>query len=166
MRRMRNILVALMILVLTTGCYSLECTLNHAVNTTYTICDADGQEQALTDTLWVVASRPEAGVDSVLVNRLVAKSSFTLPCSFQQDEDVMFMVFHAPDDDELIVDTVCVRKTNLPQFESMECQPTFFHELQEVTTTHNRIDSIVIKDATVNYDTTKKNLYIYLRSFD
>ena len=57
-----------------------------------------------------------------------------------------------------------IRKEDHPHFESVDCNPSFFHTLKAAETTRHGIDSIVIKYSTVNYDTTKEHLYIYFKS--
>ena len=61
------------------------------------------------------------------------------------------------------LDTVTVTKENHPHFESVDCSPAYFHTITAVSTTHNAIDSVVIKNPDVNYDTSKKHFYIYFK---
>ena len=59
------------------------------------------------------------------------------------------------------LDTLVVSKQDLPHFESPECAPAYFHKITAVSCTHHGIDSVAINYPDVNYDTSKKHLYIY-----
>ena len=62
------------------------------------------------------------------------------------------------------VDTVRIKKENFAHFESVDCQAAYFHEITSVMTTHNIIDSIVIKNPNVNYDATTAHFNLYFKA--
>ncbi|MBQ4147710.1 MAG: hypothetical protein II593_07005, partial [Prevotella sp.] len=62
------------------------------------------------------------------------------------------------------VDTVVIQKENRSHFESVNCNPSFFHTITQVDYTKHMIDSIVIKNREVTYDRSKAHFYIYLRA--
>ena len=137
---MRKIIPILMMgLGLMAACSTLDCPLNNTVYTKYRLA---GDITTMTDTLTISTNRIE-GTDSVLINKDVNVDSFILPISYSLLEDSLF--FEIRDiENRLYVDTVTVKKTNTPHFESVDCKPTFFHTITDVKTTHYRIDSIVI----------------------
>ena len=128
-------LCAVGLAALTVSCSSIDCPLNSLVYTQYQLMTADGRIDTLTDTLTISTSRMTDGSDSVLINKNVKTTGFSLPISYAQ-------------------------------FESVDCSPSYFHTITGVTTTHNAIDSIVIKNPDVNYDTSKKHFYIYFKHRD
>ena len=154
---MRKIIPILMMgLGLMAACSTLDCPLNNTVYTKYRLA---GDITTMTDTLTISTNSIE-GTDSVLINKDVNVDSFILPISYSLLEDSLF--FEIRDiENRLYVDTVTVKKTNTPHFESVDCKPTFFHTITDVKTTHYRIDSIVINNKEVTYDETKPHFYIY-----
>ena len=59
--------------------------------------------------------------------------------------------------------TVRVKKENYQHFESVDCQPAYFHKLTEVQTTHHIIEDIEINNSTVNYNATEEHFHIYFK---
>ena len=60
-------------------------------------------------------------------------------------------------------DTITVTKEDRPHFESVDCSPLYFHTITAINTTNNAIDSVVIINPDVSYDTSKKHIYIYFK---
>ena len=108
-----------------------------------------------------------------------------IPISYQSDEDVLYFVRSFPylyettvineegiEVDTIlklaayVTDTVTVVKTNRKHFESIDCAPSFFHTIRNVTYTRNAIDSIVINNPEVNYDPSKEHFRVYFKSRD
>ena len=138
------------------GCTSLDCPLN---NTTYTKYRLMGNVTTLNDTMTISTTKTE-GTDSVLINKDVKVDSFILPMSYHQPEDVFYFEIRNQEN-QVYKDTVTVKKDDFSHFESVDCNPAFFHTITEVKTTHNLIDSIVINNKDVNYDASKAHFYIY-----
>ncbi len=154
---MRKIIPCLVFMVLAmVGCTSLDCPLN---NTTYTKYRLMGNITTLKDTMTISTTKTE-GTDSVLINKDVKVDSFILPMSYHQPEDVFYFEIRNQEN-QVFKDTVTVKKEDFSHFESVDCNPAFFHTITEVKTTHNLIDSIVINNKDVNYDASKAHFYIY-----
>ena len=154
---MRKIIPCLVFMVLAmVGCTSLDCPLN---NTTYTKYRLMGNVTTLNDTMTISTTKTE-GTDSVLINKDVKVDSFILPMSYHQPEDVFYFEIRNQEN-QVYKDTVTVKKEDFSHFESVDCNPAFFHTITEVKTTHNLIDSIVINNKDVNYDASKAHFYIY-----
>ena len=152
-------LALMFLLVAGISCSSVDCPMNSLVYTQYAVCNADGSTATLQDTLTISTNRAD-GNDSVLINRDVNISSFSLPISYSMPEDSFFIALK----DTLLretLDTLVVSKQDLPHFESPECAPAYFHKITAVSCTHHGIDSVAINYPDVNYDTSKKHLYIY-----
>ena len=168
---MRKVIIILLTVVAVAACTSIDCPVQNLVMTRYTLKKPDGNPDTLSkDTLWVWTQRAN-GTDTV-ISRVIqgslelnyfhgsSASSFQLPISYTQPEDVLFMLLRN-DKGVNYIDTVRIKKENMPHFESVDCQAAYFHEITSVTCTHNVIDSIVINNPHVNYDakTTHFNLY-------
>ena len=142
------------------ACSSINCPVQTIVSVQYGIRDAEG-EATLTDTLWVLTERSD-GSDTLLLNRGVGIKSFSLPVSYSHPEDVLLFVV-ADTSGVYTLDTVWVKKDDIPHFESVDCSAHFFHRLTAVRSTHEGIDSITIVNPNVDYDTNTTHLHIYFK---
>ena len=61
-------------------------------------------------------------------------------------------------------DTIRIKKEDMPHFESVDCQASYFHTITAVSTTHEIIDSIVINNPNVNYDQNTTHFKLYLKA--
>lgn len=140
------------------SCSNIDCPVQTAVYTVYHIYNEEGQD-TLTDSL-SVWTRNSKGEDTLLLNRSVGISSFSLPISYVRPEDTL--VFRIGDVGGYeTIDTVWVKKDDRPHFESVDCSPSYFHTLTAVRCTHRGIDSIVIHHSEVNYDPSTEHFHIY-----
>ena len=145
------------------SCSSIDCPVQNRVYTTYGLLKSDGTTDTLkVDTLSITTKRAD-DTDTLLLNRAVGITNFELNISYTQPEDVFYFTLL----DTLgntYRDTICVQKENYPHFESVDCQATYFHQLTDVRSTHNAIDSIVINYPTVNYDETHEHFHVYFKA--
>lgn len=149
-------------LLLAVSCSSIDCPMNSLVYTQYQLLDAVGRVDTLRDTLTISTTRTD-GNDSVLINKDVNITSFSLPISYSQEQDIFYFELKDSLGNMPLIDTVRVTKENLPHFESADCPPSFFHKITGVSSTNNAIDSIVVNYPDVNYDTSKKHFNIYFK---
>ena len=63
-------------------------------------------------------------------------------------------------------DTVWIRKENYPHFESVDCSASFFHTITAVRTTHRFIDTLVVNNPSVTYDSSQAHFHLHLLSGD
>lgn len=159
-------LCAAAFMLLAASCSSIDCPMNSLVYTQYQLMRPDGRVDTLADTLTISTQRTADGSDSVLINRNVRTTEFSLPISYAQPQDVFYFETIDTVTKVKTVDVVTVTKENHPHFESVDCAPSFFHTITDISTTHNAIDSVVIKNPDVNYDTSKKHFYIYFKHRD
>lgn len=145
------------------ACSSIDCPVNNIVAMQYNICNADGSEWKLTDSLTVTTQRSD-GSDTILLNRGIDISAFSLPVSYSHPEDVL--CFSLSNFGVKAVDTVWIQKEDIPHFESVDCNVSFFHEIKDLRYTNNGIDSIVINNPSVTYDAETVNFRIYFKTFD
>lgn len=142
------------------ACSSIDCPVDNTVATKYAILGADGQATTFADTLYVWTRRAD-GRDTLL-NRGVGISDFSLPVSYACPEDTL--IFYITDSyHQQTLDTVFLKKEDIPHFESVDCAAHFFHRLTAVRSTHDGIDSIIIANPHVNYDQSKTHLHIFFK---
>lgn len=152
---MRKQLFFFFIAALLGACSSVDCPLN---NTVYTNYQLQGPVQTLPDTLTISTTRSD-GNDSVIINKQVNTDSFSLPMSYHRDEDVFIVQSNR------LFDTIVVKKTNIPHFESLDCGVNYFHTITGVRFTRHALDSVVIHNNSVNYDVSQKHFYIYFKEY-
>ena len=160
-----SLLPAVIVVIMLTGlaaCSSIDCPLNSLVYTQYQLMNAAGRVDTLADTLTISTKRTD-GNDSVLINRSVRTTEFSLPISYSQPQDVFFVETIDTLTKTVTLDTITVEKIDRPHFESVDCSPSYFHTITAVGTTHNAIDSVVINNPDVDYDTSRKHFNIYFK---
>ena len=146
--------------IIPSSCSSIDCPLNHSVYTAYKLA---GNVPILYDTLTVSTPRIER-TDSVIINLDAVVDSFSLPISYHGAEDTFF--FEIRNKLGKTLDTVKIKKLDYNHFESVDCNPSFFHTITGVEHTRHRIDSIVINNANVTYDAAKAHFYIYFKDIE
>ena len=151
--------------VVTSSCSSIDCPVANTVAVYYNLvqCSSAGEiiPDTLKDTLWVWTQRSD-GTDTLLLNRFQDNTSFSLPISYQYPED---MLVFARRDTTLAwtLDTVWLKKDDIPHFESVDCPAHFFHELTDIRCTHDGIDSVVVRNPSVTYNTDANNINIFFK---
>ena len=152
---LHKLFAALIVALVAAACSAVDCPLN---NTVYANYQLKGPVTRLNDTLTVKTARHGRG-DSLLLNKMYNAEEFTLPVSYNQDEDVLY--FYTG----LLKDTVWMQKTNRPHFESTDCGLNYFHTITGIRYTRHAIDSIVINHKDINYDASPKHFHIYFKEY-
>ena len=150
---------------LITSCTSIECSINNLVRTRFQFTDSVGDSISLMDTLTVVTVRKDGSPtviftsDSVIYNKGVGACKFHLPISHNHPEDEL--VFHYDGENFHQADTLWIAKDDIPHFESVDCNASYFHHLTSVRHTHNCLDSVVIVNPSVTNDDQVVHVNIY-----
>ena len=159
---MRRIIIAAIAAAVVSACSSIDCPVQNSVYTNYALYKSDGGVDTLRDTPSVLTTTA-SGRDTLVFNRGVGLTSFSLPISYVNPCDTFYFGLKPEGENtEWIIDRVLVNKTNTPRFESVDCQVAYFHTITSVETSHFFIDSIVINNPNVDYDTERKHFRIYL----
>ena len=95
------------------------------------------------------------GRDSIVVNYVTNAKELTLPMSYTSECDTVLFNFY-----DRHYDTLYIKHSNIPIYQSMECGVIMHHRLTGITNTTNMIDSMVIKERNVNFD-HNENIKIY-----
>jgi len=140
------------------ACSSIECPLNNVVEAVYTLQKSTGLPDTLYDTLTIFTRRSD-GTDTILLNKAVQTTSFELPMSHTNETDELYFLIGS------ITDKVTVTKTNTPHFESVDCTPSYFHQITDVQWQGSLIDNIIIKNQEVSYDTTTNMYIVFKKSY-
>lgn len=161
---MRNIILPICALLIS-ACSSIDCPVQNTVAVQYAVGydDEFGEQvtETFTDTLWVWTQRID-GKDTLLLNRGTGLTGFSLPVSYKHPEDIL--VFAVADTAHVLtVDTVWMKKDDIPHFESVDCSAHFFHHITAIRSTNNRIANITIKEPRVTYNQDVTNLLIQFK---
>lgn len=152
------------VFLLLAACSSIDCPIQNTVFTVYSLTDEEAKADTLTDTLTIWSVRNDGSDTLFLYNRGVSLTSFSLPISYNAPEDTLF--FLRWKDSFASLDTVWIKKDNTPHFESVDCSASFFHKITAVRTTHHGIDTIVINNPNVNYDSSTAHFHIRFKAHD
>ena len=146
--------LALAFAALVSACTSLDCSIDNLVMMNVGIPDT-----LKADTL-TVAALTESGDTDIYTNG-TGVTSFTIPLSHGQDADRFLFTF-TDTTGSVLSDTVTISKINQAHMESVDCPPQFWHTIQGVTTTHNRLDSISVINTLVDNDLSEENITLHL----
>ncbi|MBQ8064926.1 MAG: hypothetical protein IJ200_04635 [Prevotella sp.] len=158
------------------ACTSIDCPVQNNVYTVYKLKKADNTPDTLIkDTLWIWTPRANGtGAsgdlvmdenDTLLINRLcgTSASGFNLPISYTLPEDTICLLLRNFDRKDY-VDTIFIKKDNMPHFESVDCQASYFHHISSVRWTSRVLESVVINNPNVNYDTSTEHIFLYFKA--
>lgn len=159
---MRKVIVALLATLMVYACSSIDCPVQNTIYTVYQLGTADERADTLRDTLFVFSRRAD-GSDTLLFNAGIGLVSFALPIGYANPEDTLeFVMVNRPD--YIALDTVFVKKENIPHFESVDCSASFFHRITAVRSSHNAIDTLTINKDFVDYDAQTAHFYIRFKN--
>lgn len=159
---MRKVIVALLATLMVYACSSIDCPVQNTIYTVYQLRTADERADTLRDTLFVFSRRAD-GSDTLLFNAGIGLVSFALPIGYANPEDTLeFVLVNRPD--YIALDTVFVKKENIPHFESVDCSASFFHRITAVRSSHNAIDTLTINKDFVDYDAQTAHFYIRFKN--
>jgi len=146
------------------ACSTIDCPVQNRVAVNYAVKAFVGDVEVndtLKDTLYVWTTRSDND-DTLILNRGINVSSFSLPISYTHPEDKL--VFCIVDtNDVAAIDTVWLKKEDIPHFESVDCNAHFFHTLTAIRSTHKAIDTIIINNPNVNYDPSLEHIHIHFK---
>lgn len=160
-----HIILLALLTAVTVACSSIDCNIEGRVMCHYNIQDTQGNDIKLNYPMSVSLLRTAVGTDTVYINRMSDASTFDIPMSYEADKDEIAITLHLTDS-TTITDIIWARKTNIPQFESVDCAPRYHHELLEAGSTHNFIDTVIINNPKVSNDASVSNIQIHLHSID
>ena len=139
------------------ACSSIDCPVQNIVSVQYAFCDHKGKEYEIKNYMTIYTQRGDGSNDTIM-NLVSDISAFSLPISYSHPEDFFVFVFSDDiifadtDSPDVDIDTVWIKKNDIPHFESVDCNASFFHEITDVRYTRHFIDSLVLLNNSVTYD--------------
>ena len=176
--KLSSIAVMMLAVILMTACSSIDCQLNGSVYCTYQLKNQYGEDMQFTAPLTVTLCETEKG-DSVIIYSENNVSSFDVPMSYDAYTDMIMLTLTLTDtihstteegkdttyyETRPLNDVIRISKTNEPYFESIDCAARYNHTIENVQSSNNFIDSLVINDVKVTNDASKENIYIYIHT--
>lgn len=170
--------VVMLSVLLTTACSSIDCQLNGSVYCTYTLKNQYHEDMAFAVPLTITLCDTEKG-DSIILNSATNVNSFDVPMSYNAYTDMIKLTLTVTDTitgtteegndttyyvTNPITDVIRISKTNEPYFESIDCAARYNHTIENVQSSNNFIDSLVINDVKVTNDASKENIYIFIHT--
>ena len=161
---MRKIVIVLFLaLVALAACTSIDCPVQNRVYTNYNLYKSDGSLDTLTVDTLTIATMVADGTLDTLLNQDTDVTYFELDISHTQPEDELYL-FLADTLGNMYKDTIRIKKEDFPHFESVDCGISYFHKLTSVSCTKHILDSVVINNPNVNYDTKIEHFRIYFKA--
>lgn len=142
------------------GCSTIDCPFNARVVSRYAITNENGIVEGYKLSIY---TRTSVAKDTLLLNQLSQTNTFELPISNTLPADTLFFSL-TNDAGEELRDTIQIFKTNTPHFESVDCGINYFHTLQQIRSTHHTIDSIIINNPLVDYDTERQHILLTFKT--
>lgn len=122
----------------------------------YTLDSETGQENNTQFAEPINVSLVVNGKDSTIVNHLTDATDLALPMSYTNLCDTVLIEFG-----DIATDTLFVHHTNIPYFISMDCGVGMYHEITEVNSVGQFIDSVAVIHSYINFD-SNENIKIYI----
>ena len=141
------LLTVITVLALVPGCDDAGCTLYNSTNCEITFYNKSGNVTTLAEYLTVGA----VGTDQLILNQGLNYNELKFQLSYAKDVDTLLfehwtkttvtttetdeegneVTKETQEDTPHVVDTLFIRKTNLPHFESPDCGTAMFHDIED-----------------------------------
>lgn len=154
-RYVYRLLGTLLIVLGVSACSGDDCPINNTVMGKMTFYGQDGEAGSLTATLTVSVVRPQG--DSVVLNQKAYASEVVFPLSYVHETDTFVFDYNGG----AAYDSLFITHTNTPTLVSVDCGTAMYHTITSVNSTHNLIDTLILKSSEVNYDERENIKVIY-----
>lgn len=157
MQRSLNLARLLSLFVIVVGmasCSGEDCPINNTVLGKMAFYSEYGDAVSFTGELTVRVVRPQG--DSVVVNRKMNAGEVLFPLSYVNEIDTFVFDYSG-----VACDSIYIGHTNTPTLVSIDCGVAMYHSITSVSSTHNEIDSVILKSSEVDYDERENIQVIY-----
>ena len=158
MQRFRHtglLLVMLMVLLGTSACSGDDCPINNTVMGKMAFYNQKDEAVVLVGTLTVKVVRPQG--DSVVLNQMSNAAEVRFPLSYAHTTDTLIFDYS----NGMACDSLYISHTNTPTLVSVDCGTAMYHSITSVRSTHQLIDTLILKSSEVNYDERENIQVIY-----
>lgn len=158
MQHFRNtapLLIALLVLLGASACSGDDCSINNTVVGKMVFYNQGNETVAFVGALTVSVVRPQG--DSVVLNQKTGVSAVSFPLSYVHTTDTLIFDYS----NGMACDSLYISHTNTPTLVSVDCGTAMFHSITSVRSTHQLIDTLILKSSEVNYDERENIQVIY-----
>lgn len=137
------------------ACSGDDCPINNTVMGKMSFYDQKDEAVSLVDVLTVRVVRPQG--DSVVLNQKTNVSAVLFPLSYTHGTDTLIFDYS----NGTLYDSLYISHTNTPMLVSVDCGTAMYHTITSVSSTHQLIDTLILKSSEVNYDEHENIQVIY-----
>ena len=157
-RYITSLLSAFVVGIGLASCSGDDCPINNTVMGKLAFYDTNGTPVSYSGTLTVSVVRPQG--DSVVLNKKIGASALLFPLSYTHTTDTLIF-----DYDGAVYDSLYIAHANIPTLVSLDCGIAMYHTITSVSSTHQLIDTLILKSSEVNYD-ERENIQVIYRIAD
>ena len=154
-RYISRLLGALLIMTGMVGCSGEDCPINNTVMGKMAFYNQKNEAVALVGAFTVKVVRPQG--DSVVLNQMSNAAEVRFPLSYAHTTDTLIFDYS----NGMACDSLYISHTNTPTLVSVDCGTAMFHSITSVRSTHQLIDTLILKSSEVNYDERENIQVIY-----
>ena len=154
--RYTGLLLGMLLVLLAAGaCSGDDFPINNTVMGKMAFYNQQGEAVGFVGTLTVSVVRPQG--DSVVLNQKVGSSEVNFPLSYAYGTDTLIFDYN----NGAACDSLYISHTNIPTLVSVDCGMAMYHSITSVGSTHQLIDTLILKSSEVNYDERENIQVIY-----
>ena len=158
MRRLRHTTLTLatsLIITSMASCSSDDCPINNTVMGKMAFYNQKNEAVSLVGAFTVKVVRPQG--DSVVLNQMSNAAEVRFPLSYAHTTDTLIFDYS----NGMACDSLYISHTNTPTLVSVDCGTAMYHSITSVRSTHQLIDTLILKSSEVNYDERENIQVIY-----
>lgn len=146
----------LLVLLAASACSGDDCPINNTVMGKMTFYNQKNEAVAMVNAFTVKVVRPQG--DSVVLNQMFNASEVCFPLSYVHETDTLIFDYG----NGMACDSLYISHTNTPMLVSVDCGTAMYHTITSVGSTHQLIDTLILKSSEVNYD-ERENIQVICR---
>ena len=145
----------LLVFLSVVACSGEDCPINNTVMGKMAFYNQKNEAVALVGAFTVKVVRPQG--DSVVLNQMSNAAEVRFPLSYAHTTDTLIFDYG----NGMACDSLYISHTNTPTLVSVDCGTAMFHSITSVRSTHQLIDTLILKSSEVNYDERENIQVIY-----
>ena len=154
-RHTAPLLGALLVLLSVVACSGEDCPINNTVLGKMAFYNQQNEAVVLVSALTVKVVRPQG--DSVVLNRMSNVAEVRFPLSYAHTTDTLIFDYS----NGMACDSLYISHANTPTLVSVDCGTAMYHRITSVRSTHQLLDTLILKSSEVNYDERENIQVIY-----
>ena len=154
-RHAAHLLGVLLVFLSVIACSGEDCPINNTVMGKMAVYNPKNEAVSLVGAFTVKVVRPQG--DSVVLNQMSNAAEVRFPLSYAHTTDTLIFDYS----NGMACDSLYISHTNTPTLVSVDCGTAMYHSITSVRSTHQLIDTLILKSSEVNYDERENIQVIY-----